>query len=108
MEDKQEAMERRSDLLYLVNHVFLPPKLPQCDDSGDEQDLVVVQELESALRAYVAHVCPEQDSVWQACIAMVSSMRSFRDASGELVPSEVEGALEKMCERGMLFTPTHD
>lgn len=38
---------------YVVNHVFLPPQLPQADDSGNyENDVKLLKLCESALKTF--------------------------------------------------------
>jgi len=32
----------REELVYATNHIFLPPKLPQSDDSGNETALFAI------------------------------------------------------------------
>ncbi len=47
------------DLDFIINHVFLPPKLPQKDDSDDTKNVYLLVKLREALESFQAHI-PEQ------------------------------------------------
>jgi hypothetical protein len=43
-------MDPSQSLYYIINHVFLLPKLPEKDDSDVEQESALIEECEAALR----------------------------------------------------------
>ena len=88
------------DLNYIINHVFLPPKLPQKDDSDATKDSYLVEELLTALKSFQTHV-PEQERLeWIPCIKMVRNMLQIRDHVGGLVAKEVKATLRGMVDGG--------
>ena len=85
---------------YIINHVFLPPKLPQKDDSDVTKASSLVEELLAALESFQAHV-PEQERLeWVHCIKMVRNMLQIRDHFGGLLAKDVETALREMVNGG--------
>lgn len=51
-----------SKLDYLIHHIFLPAKLPQCDDYDPAADLELINVAKIALSAYIDDnwSCPHQ------------------------------------------------
>lgn len=87
-------------LNYIINHVFLPPKLPQKNDSDDAKSASLIEELLAALRSFQTHI-PEQERLeWIPCIKMVNNMLELRDHLGGLVPEKVQLTLRKMIGGG--------
>ena len=85
---------------YIINHVFLPPKLPQKDDSDATKGTSLAEELLVALKSFQAHI-PEQHRLeWIPCIEMVRNMLQTRDHFGGLVAEEVETTLRDMVDGG--------
>ena len=85
---------------YIINHVFLPPKLPQKDDSDATKDSSLVEELLVALKSFQAHIPEQQRLEWIPCIKMVRNMLQIRDHFGGLVAEEVETTLRDMVDGG--------
>ena len=90
----------RKDLDYIINHVFLPPKLPQKDDSDARKSASLIDELLAALRSLQAHIPEQERSEWIPCIKMVGNMLELRDHLGGLVAEKVQTTLKKMMDRG--------
>ena len=91
------------NLDYIINHVFLPPKLPQKDDSDVTKDSSLVEELLVALKSFQAHI-PEQERLeWIPCIKMVCNMLQIRDHFGGLVAKKVVTTLREMVDEGTDF-----
>ncbi|KAG4410465.1 hypothetical protein IFR04_016401, partial [Cadophora malorum] len=44
---------------YLINHCFLPPQLPQQDDSSEGNDHMLTELFQETLRAAAARAPPE-------------------------------------------------
>ena len=90
------------ELDFIVNHVFLPPKLPQKDDSDATKSTSLIEELLTALRLFQAHVPKQERSEWIPCIKMVSSMLELRNPFGGLVTEKAESALRTMMDGGKI------
>ena len=86
----------RKDLNYIINHVFLPPKLPQKDDSDDTKSAALIGQVLAALRSFQAHIPEEERPVWNACIKMVNNMLEPRDHVGGLVVEKLQITLRTM------------
>ena len=93
-------MASSSKLSYIITHVFLPPKLPQEDDSDFENDSSLVDECCAALRSFQAHL-EQEHGKWTNPILMVSRMLELRGPSGHMLPDEVDASLERMKKGGM-------
>lgn len=89
-----------TDLEYLINHVFLPPKRPQKDDSRFEADVHLIEELLAALKEFQAHLLEQQRAEWGPCIKMLSNMLELRDHFGGLVPQKLERKLRGVIDGG--------
>lgn len=80
------------ELTYTFHHVFLPPRLPQKDDSSFAHDMSLVKGVLEALIAFDEH----QDSPQlQSCVKMLRCMIDMRD-SAALLESRLDKALISM------------
>lgn len=87
-------------LKYIINHVFLPPKLPQKDDRDDAKDEALAKQLLVSLQSLQQCIPEQTRSEWRPCIQMLDSMLKLRDDSGGLVAEEMIGSLQKMNDKG--------
>lgn len=85
---------------YIINHVFLPPKLPQENDSGFEETAALIQIVRAASSLLQDHIPEQQQSEWVPCIKMMRSMLELRDDFGNLMAKKVETALREMLDGG--------
>lgn len=88
------------DLNYIINHVFLPSKLPQKDDSNATKGASLVKEVLLALRSFQDSIPEQERSEWIPCIKMVGNMLEIRDHFGGLVAKKVETTLRGMVDGG--------
>lgn len=88
----------RKDLNFIINHVFLPSKLPQKDDSDDTKSASFIEELRTALRSLQAHISEQERSEWISCIKMIDNMLELRDHFEELVIERVKTTLRRMID----------
>ena len=95
-------MDPAYGLQYIINHVFLPPKLPQSDDSAFKNDSSLTKECRAALKSFQVHLPTQEQWRIVACIRMVSKIQELRDESGDLILGKIEESLEEMNDRGML------
>ena len=88
-------------MTYIINHVILPPKLPQSDDSEVSNDSALLDTLQDGLERFQEHM-PEQDRLpWVPLTGMVRNMHSLRTASRRLAIDSTEQALKQMASKGM-------
>ena len=90
----------RQDLIYVINHVFLPPKLPQEDDSDDTKTITFIEQILAALRSFQAHVPEQERPEWIACVKMVGNTLELRDHFGGLDVEKLQRTLRKMISGG--------
>jgi hypothetical protein len=52
------------DLLYMLNHVFLPPKLPQADDTNRDRDIALCRLVHDASLEFAGFLSQPQQQQW--------------------------------------------
>lgn len=88
------------ELNYIINHVFLPPKLPQKDDSDVSKTNALIDMMLKASESFQDRIPKHERSEWVPCIKMIRNMRELKDRSGNLIPKNVATALREMLDRG--------
>lgn len=96
-----QSIEMQKDLNYIINHVFLPPKLPQKDDSNDTKSAALIGQVLAALRSFQAYVPEHERPEWIGCTKMVGSMLELRDHVGGLMAEKLQITLREMMSGGM-------
>lgn len=86
----------------IINHVFLPPKLPQTDDSSMSDDTMLIEEFAAAWDLFRSYLPAEESSQGMGCGIMLKKMVELRDSSGSIKAEETEDALASMTQQGML------
>ena len=88
---------------FLINHVFLPPKLPQKNDSDDGFTHVFIESMLCALQDYQRLVIGRRSEI-AVLIRMMENMRTVHDvANDDLLETELCQTLERVTERGALL-----
>ena len=62
------------DLLYALNHVFLPPKLPQQDDHDPDRDVALCRLVYVASQNFATILSESQQAQWSAVIQMLENL----------------------------------
>ena len=94
------------DLLYIIHHVFLPPCLPQADDSSPVHDVALIDALLTALSAF-HRICPSQErGKLDACLKALEAMLEMQDNLGGLVIEKLLQRLLTIRDKGMPWS--HD
>jgi hypothetical protein len=75
---------------YIINHVFLPPKLPQKDDSKPENDHALTEECETALRSCQNYFPRQDHRRLAACTKTLKKMLELRDLNGDMISERLE------------------
>ncbi|PGH26544.1 hypothetical protein AJ80_01858 [Polytolypa hystricis UAMH7299] len=89
-------MDSHSRLEYVINHVFLPPKLPQCNDNSLPASKGLIGVLLRSLNSFKEFISTERRSQWDCCAAMLQAMMDLRQSDGRLSPQRLEERLLKM------------
>lgn len=93
-------MDKDPNLEFIINHVFLPPKLLQEDDTDVSKNASLIEHLQAALRLFQAHSPEQERSEWLPCIKMTRNMLELRNHSGGLVAENVKTLLREMTDGG--------
>ena len=93
-------------LLSLVEHVFLPPQLPQHappEHTEREINVALCHVLIQAAQAFSQGFQPDQQSIWDRMTKMMQSL--YWTAKSPPVEAELKGTLSKMEVGGELESP---
>jgi hypothetical protein len=94
------------DLRSVVEHVFLPPKLPQeaqADEAERGTNVALCHILVDAAAAFRQYLSPSQELVWARMEKMIEYI--LRAASSPLVEAELVGVLAGLVVDGGLELP---
>lgn len=94
-------MAPAKELSYIINHVFLPPKLPQKDDSEYDKDFALGKQCEAALTIFRNLLPAQQHWKWAACTKMIRNLLVLRDPYEGTMLGEVGNSLAEMETNGM-------
>lgn len=86
--------------MYIIHHVFLPPKLPQEDDEGAKRSTALTEELHKALIEFQSYATKDDCSLWKACANMVGNANELRSGAGGILTERLGEALHKMASGG--------
>ena len=92
-------------ILYLIHHIFLPPKLPQKDDFNPEYERILLDIIIDNLLKFKDCATYDQNGVINSIINMVSTMRTVRDSFdvlGVVNEGKLKNALRDLCVKGKL------
>jgi hypothetical protein len=91
------------ELHYLINHVFLPPQLPQKTDAAPEKDVALTKEVLNALQGFHAIEYDGHGSAFEVCISMVKKTLDSRAPIGTLLISKVKAQMGGLSDKGEFF-----
>ena len=74
-------MDASGTLTYLLNHIFLPLRLPQSDDHDIEGDLAICDQILDHALAFQAFLSPSQSTAWNSIFKMMQTLRRLQSAS---------------------------
>jgi hypothetical protein len=69
---------------YLINHVFLPPKLPHQDDTNPVHEKTLLETVSTALQRFRSYFLPSERLELDRCIRMINALVYLRDGNGFL------------------------
>lgn len=85
---------------YLINHIFLPPKLPGEDDYEPKHEKSLLELLSEALSAYKSHIPVDQDDAVNSIASMIDRTKDVHDYHGHVNSSKLKSRLHELCEQG--------
>lgn len=87
-------------LQFIINHVFLPPKLPQQDDSNDQYERSLLDLVCQTLSTFQAKVAPEHRNIVQDVQQSMAQLAQLLDSSqalnGDLLQAAAANSLVKV------------
>ena len=90
-------------LQYVINHVFLPPKLPQEDDDNFAKDVSLIRQVLASLKSFQQSVLEQNRSQWLSCIKMIDNLVMLRDHSEGLVTEKLQASLKELKDKDILL-----
>jgi hypothetical protein len=90
-------------MMYLVHHMFLPPKLPHEDDFDSKYETILLNITAGSLVKFKDHVAHDQKNLVNSVITMITNLRAVREPSGRngsLNEARLGHALEELCKKG--------
>lgn len=70
------------EINFIVNHLFLPPKLPQADDWDPARENVLLRLVADAARTFTDMVPHDQQPALREVAAALDHLIAMRDANG--------------------------
>ncbi|KAH9906006.1 hypothetical protein F4778DRAFT_802433, partial [Xylariomycetidae sp. FL2044] len=101
--EKLEAIDLCQDnIQYIINHVFLPPYLPQRNDYATRHEECLVHATLDGLRAFKQQVCVEQLPAVESAVYMINNLWKAHDFSVDhtvVNPETLLAALRQLNQR---------
>jgi hypothetical protein len=94
------VMDKQGALLYIFNHIFLPPKLPQNDDSNIAASNALMEKCLTSLEHFQSFIPEDTRSGLPACIRMIRGTLDLRDDNGTLLAERLDTAMTGLNEDG--------
>ena len=70
-------MDLPKHLQYIINHVFLPPRLPQESDDDEHESLRLIRYVEKSLQVYLSVCDQDSRSAVSRCFSMIQGTIEF-------------------------------
>ena len=98
-------MLTQNAILYLVHHVFLPPRLPPGNDLDAGHETALLDIVADVLATFEHCITPSDTGRTKAALGAIRTLRALRQAelSGAIDQGELVKALADLCERGMSY-----
>lgn len=87
----------KTSLAFIVNHVFLPPKLPNCSDCTPEHEASLIHVFKESAEMFASHLGPQSNSrrAWDVVTRMLASMASLHDL-GIVEEDQLDESMDNM------------
>lgn len=91
------------NLEFIINHVFLPPKLPdKADENFEEKDSALLGVVLGTAKAYQKQL-PGPYPRWNSCVRMLSTMSDLQNGKS-LAKAKLSNAIRNMGAGGNSFS----
>ena len=96
---------------YMVNHVFLPPKLPQGDEFDPQCEIILLKTICNALHSFKSVAGDDQRDIIDSMYMAINNLRNVTDDLVAVNETALEDAMHQLSKTGMflfLCWPTAD
>ena len=89
-------------IMYLIHHIFLPPKLPRGDDFNLKSEIFLLDTIIESLLRFRSCVTSDQHVIVDSVHDTINNLRSVHDSGilGAVSERELEKALKDLCRKG--------
>lgn len=91
-------------LKYIINHAFLPPRLPQEDDYNAKYSKVLIETCQTRLKEFVLQAPAEHRQEWVSITLLLRNMLAVIDGSGKLIRQKLTDVIMKMYIKGKILS----
>ena len=99
-------------IMYLVHHIFLPPKLPHEDDFDLEFETILLDTTIDILLKSKGYITYDQSVLIDSVIATIANLRTVCDSFGTvgaISEGKLGNALRGLCKKGKhIFHNSYD
>lgn len=88
--------ESPGNLRYVINHVFLPPRLPQEDDASADNDLALVASLYKSLVEF----SELEPTSWESLSPAIDMIRRFHNKASPTTVANIEENISNLADGG--------
>ena len=88
-----------TEIEYLIHHIFLPSKLPGCDDSDPDHEKFLMETTVDALREFKNLITEDQNGIVDAVICAIRSLIIILDSEGHVDEGKLSVALRDLPEK---------
>jgi hypothetical protein len=85
---------------YIINHVFLPSKLPQADDNDPKYDLVLLSWVYEILDMFQHHMTADGQLGIKNAKSAIKNLIKVRDEQGNINENELQKLLQGISRNG--------
>lgn len=89
-------------LHYMVNHIVLPPKLPQADDRNVRYELTLMEFARDQAIDFQTDASAESRSCWAGIVKMLTTWREV-NADGSISEDALKHAMTTLRQQGNYF-----
>lgn len=87
---------------FMVNHIVLPPKLPQADDRNHDNELALIAFARDQAIAFQNDVSAESRPCWTGIVKMLTTWLEV-NAHGSISKTALTRAITALCLKGSYF-----
>lgn len=100
-DDPNHLLLNPEAVTYLINHVFLPPQVPQSDDFDPKLESIIIKVDTASLQKLLRSSNLSQQVTIASAIAMITSLSKVHDSATRSVSeNKLRDALVNLCRQG--------